>query len=56
MRSLLLFVRRSFAWMLCAFPRRFQADFGEEMERVFNELTTEASRQGILSLLVIWFR
>jgi len=51
MKSLLHFIRRAYARMIRAYPSGFRNDFGDEMEVVFDDLTTEAARQGRFSLL-----
>ena len=47
---------RLYGLMLRGYPRRFRAEFEEEMQAVFSEAINEAARRGRVSLATVFLR
>jgi hypothetical protein len=56
MNFLLLFFTRMYARLLRLYPARFRHKFSHEMQIVFEELTHETAKKGLVPLLVVCLR
>lgn len=47
---------RLFRWLICLYPRKFRADFGEELVDVFEQAIHDAARRGTYPALAVGLR